>query len=234
MIEKVRTYMTEKFLAKIWWALVVIAALSISTWSLYTLGIHEGMPKPIAALISLCFDGGAIAASDLSLKWARIHGVSGLSARMAMMSFAGMSAWFNYNHAVILGLPLFARFMFASPPVIAVTTIELHLRFEHRTALKKSGSLPGELPHYAKWAWIFRPVKTLNATLWHVDRQIDRTLNAYIPGEIDADIPHKVVRAWAIREGRDVTDRGPLPRSLILEYMARELPSGGKNDENAA
>jgi hypothetical protein len=219
-----------RIVTNFWWMVVVIAALSISTWSLYWLGVHVGMPKQLAGVVSAAFDGGAIVASNLCLKWARVHGVSGFMARMAMFSFGGMSAWLNWNHAILANLPYVARFLFAAPPVIALVTIELYLRFEHRAALKRAGNLPKELPRFSKWAWLLMPRRSFGAIKFHVEREINAAMQVnggqeYTSYSADVMPSHKLVRLWAQSEGREVTPRGPLPKELIDEYMARGVPS---------
>jgi Protein of unknown function (DUF2637) len=231
MNEKVKV---EKIISNSGWIVVTIAALSISTWSLYWLGTRQlKMPPVLAGMISACFDGGAIYFSAKSVQWAKIHGVSGLSSRMPMFLSAGLSAWFNYSHAILADLPYVARWLFAAPSIVGLLTIEAHLRFEYRTALKRSGALPKELPHYAKWAWIFRPFHTFRAMLWHIDRQLEEGTEGNANYEVISDTPHKIIRAWAIQEGRDVPLRGPLPADLIKEYMTRDLAIGNSSNGNS-
>src|SRR5450755_1656788 len=72
----------ERMLGRVGWIVVAVSALSLSAWSLYYVGRHYGLPIPLAAIVSAAFDGAAIVCADLTLKYARTHGDSGLGPRV--------------------------------------------------------------------------------------------------------------------------------------------------------
>lgn len=240
----------ERLLSGFGWIVVVCAALAISTWSLYAVGRFYGLPPIIAGLVSASFDGAALTSADLSLKYARTHGDSGLAARLCVFVFAGASAWLNAQHASLVHDPSAARVMFAFPPVAAVVVFELQQRWIRRGALRAAGRVPSALPVFGRWSWVLFPGRTLGTIRKIVRARLDRAeLHAGIISErlpeLDEDSPSstanprpnpkpnprrkispkrtKLIRAWARTNGITVSDQGPLPRSAIEAWQASQL-----------
>ena len=140
------------------WLAVVISALALSNWSLLFVGHHYGLPVILAALLSVSLDGAALVAADISLRHAREHGSSGTSARAAVFTCAGISAWLNSEHAAMLREQFPAHVMFAAPPVIALVLFELHTRWERRDALRAAGRLAEPLPVFGAFTWLLHPL----------------------------------------------------------------------------
>src|SRR5277367_4997059 len=93
----------EKLLTKYGWLIVMGAALSISSWSLWYIGVHYGLPPVLAGVVSACYDLGALVCAVLALNYARTQGDSGLAARMGVFVLGGISAYLNAQHAQIAG-----------------------------------------------------------------------------------------------------------------------------------
>lgn len=146
---------------KIAWIVVTMAALGLSWWSLYTLAHGQyGMPRPLAAIVSTVYDGGALVLADLSQRYARSQD-SGAAPRTMMLALIGVSAWLNYRHATTLHYSLPGQVMFASPPVVAGALFEIEQRFEHREALRIFGRVAPALPAFGRYAWILHPARTI-------------------------------------------------------------------------
>lgn len=142
------------------WPLVVLAALAISWWSLYTLAHSQyGMPSYLAAVVSTVYDGGALVLADLSQRYARSQD-SGAGPRFLMLALIGVSAWLNYRHATMLHYSLPGQVMFSSPPVVAGALFEIEQRFTHREALRAYGRVAPALPAFGRYAWLLHPART--------------------------------------------------------------------------
>lgn len=252
--------MISAFLTRFGWLVVVVSALSISTWSLFWVGIRYGLPVPIAGLVSASFDGAALVSADLALRYARTHGDSGLAARLCVLAFAGASAWLNSQHAALAHDPNPARIMFAFPPVVAVVVFELSNRWIRRGALRAAGRVAAPLPAFGRWAWLLFPLRTLRTVRHIVRGRLDRAEQS--AGVITTQLPEldepaaepnprtvragkrknprkadrtRVIRAWARVNGMRIGDTGPIPGPVLEAWQADQhaLSNGhGPNSSN--
>lgn len=209
------------------WFIVVISALALSAYSLYWIGIHYGVPQPLAIIISTCFDGAAVVAGDISLKWARTHGDSGFASRIALFMFAGASMFLNVQHGIILHDSRAACILYGAPPFIAVTVLELHTRYERRSALQRAGRVAKALPPVGKWTWIFHFSSTLQ-TLSLITKHRLAALEVSEIGAIDSEPKEqadyrtlysaKIVRAWAKSNGIPIAERARIAKNIYEAY----------------
>ncbi|TKT03429.1 DUF2637 domain-containing protein [Streptomyces lasalocidi] len=140
--------------------LVLIVALAVSWYSMATMAMDFfGLPKWLAYGVSVAFDGAAIYVAVLSSEYSKTED-SGLTARLATLGFVGVSAWLNYQHAVLMGLGVAGQVFFLAPPVVAGILFELFLRFENRKELRKRGRVAQAMPVYGKAAWLRYPLDT--------------------------------------------------------------------------
>jgi hypothetical protein len=139
---------------------VLIVALALSWWSLYSLAVtFYGVPHILAIGVSAAFDGAALFVADLASKYARTED-SGLATKMATYLFVGASVYLNVEHAMLLSYGIPGMVLFGAPPVIAGILFELYLRFIHRTEMRANGLVPKRMPIFGKISWLIFPGKT--------------------------------------------------------------------------
>lgn len=235
--------LTATPLTSLAWAAVVTTALAVSNWSLYFTGRHFGLPVPLAIVLSIVFDGAALVAGDLSLRYAR-EGSNGASPRAAVFALAGLSAWLNSYHATILHAPVQAHVMYAVPPVVAVGLFEMHHRFERRAALCESGRTTEPLPVFGVMAWTLHTWKAVKAVS-EITGKIVSGRTVAMMARLDSDIKiakagetsrilsetrqnfngtagREAITAWAKGKGIVIGERGPVPQNIRDQYM-REI-----------
>ncbi len=147
------------------WLVVLGTALALSWWSLDALGLHFGMPKLLAAMVSATFDGAALVAADLALRRTAVAD-SAVAVKLLMLTAVGLSAWLNEQHASLLGYPLVGRVLFAAPPVMAGWLFELQLRTLRRVRKHELGQVVQRLQSMGGAVWLFHPW----AALRHLSR----------------------------------------------------------------
>ncbi|MFF8279958.1 DUF2637 domain-containing protein [Streptomyces lateritius] len=156
----------KKWAIRIVLGLVMVAALAVGTWSIYTLLTETfHAPKPIAFFGCGLFDVAALFFALLSQQYATTTD-SGLAPRTAMLVMVTTSSWVNWKHAQLENWGTVGGVILAAAPVIAELAFELFHRFEHREALRNLGRVPQALPVLGKWAWLSHPMrshKTLDA-----------------------------------------------------------------------
>lgn len=134
--------------------LVMVAALAVGTWSIYTLLTDRfHAPRQIAFFGCAMFDAAALFFARLAQKYATSPD-SGLAPRLAMLATTTASAWTNWTHAKMEGWGTVGGVVLGSAPVIAEIAFELHHRYENREALRRRGRVPAALPVLGKWAWL--------------------------------------------------------------------------------
>ncbi|QAX95767.1 hypothetical protein SEA_TEUTSCH_30 [Streptomyces phage Teutsch] len=139
---------------------VLIVALALSWWSLYSLAItFYGVPQILAIGVSAAFDGAALFVADLASKYARTED-SGLATKLATYLFVGASVYLNVEHAILLSYGIPGMVLFGAPPVIAGILFELYLRFVHRSEMRSMGLVPKRMPVFGKISWLIFPGKT--------------------------------------------------------------------------
>jgi hypothetical protein len=160
--------------------LVMGAALTVGTWSIYTLlTVLLHTPKQVAIFGAGMFDIAAIFFALLSQKYAASPD-SGLAPRLAMLAMVGTSSWVNWTHAHMEHWGLVGGVILAAAPVIAELSFEMWHRYEHREALRRQGRVPTALPVIPGLAWILFPGRshkvmrrTVGARLSVIDKQAD-------------------------------------------------------------
>ncbi|QMP84163.1 DUF2637 domain-containing protein [Streptomyces phage Coruscant] len=140
---------------------VLVVALALSWWSLYSLAVtFYDVPQILAIGVSAAFDGAALFVADLASKYARTED-SGLATKLATYLFVGASVYLNVEHAILLNYGIPGMVLFGAPPVIAGILFELYLRFIHRTEMRANGLVPKRMPVFGKLSWMMFPGKTL-------------------------------------------------------------------------
>ena len=139
---------------------VLIVALALSWWSLYSLAVtFYGVPQILAIGVSIAFDGAALFVADLASKYARTED-SGMATKLATYLFVGASVYLNVEHAILLNYGIPGMVLFGAPPVIAGILFELYLRFVHRSEMRALGLVPKRMPVFGKVSWMIFPMKT--------------------------------------------------------------------------
>ncbi|MEV8324530.1 DUF2637 domain-containing protein [Kitasatospora sp. NPDC056731] len=180
--------------------LVMGAALTVGTWSIYTLLTSKFQaPREVAVFGAGMFDVAALFFALLSQKYAASPD-SGLVPRLAMLAMVSTSSWVNWTHARIEKWGLVGGVILAAAPVIAELSFEMWHRYEHREALRKQGRVPTALPVIPGLAWILFPGRshkvmrrTVGARLSIIDKQADAAASG--------DDAHHVERITAPRHG---------------------------------
>jgi Protein of unknown function (DUF2637) len=152
-----------KFIRRTGWLVILVGALWVSGWSLYTIARHFGVPWPVAIFASASFDGVAWLAADNALSELKDNAPDTWP-RTAVWLFALGSAWVNSWHAILWHEPEVARTFWVVPPLAAVVAYDLHLRKERRKAQARIGKIyPRPLPSWGSLTWLLFPYSTLTA-----------------------------------------------------------------------
>lgn len=163
-------YLNTRYLRYAMFALTLLIALALSGWSLFTLAISLGIPKILAIVTSVAYDGASIYMGLLANEYAKDDQASGTT-RMWTYFLILLSAGFNAYHGFLLS-PVAAVF-FAMPSVAAGALFSEGLKFESREALKAAQRMPQRLTKLPKIAWLRFPHKAFK----HVSQMI---LNTYL------------------------------------------------------
>lgn len=159
-----------RYLRYAMFALTLLIALALSGWSLYTLAISLGIPKILAIVASIAFDGSSIYMGLLANEYAKDDQASGTT-RMWTYFLIILSAGFNAYHGFLLS-PVAAAF-FAMPSVAAGALFSEGLKFESREALKSAQRLPERLVKIPKIAWLRFPLRAF-------EKQSNEILSRYL------------------------------------------------------
>lgn len=145
--------------------LVMGAALTVGTWSIYTLLTnHFHAPRIVALFGAGMFDLAAFFFARLAQRYAASPD-SGLVPRLAMLAMVTASSWVNWTHAHMEHWGTVGAVILAAAPVIAELAFEMWHRYEHREALRRQGRVAEALPVIPGLAWLlFAP------TSWRVMR----------------------------------------------------------------
>lgn len=150
-------------------AIVSLAALATTGWSLYAVARHYDAPKTIAVAVFLVFDGIAYACLHLASE-ASAAGRSAGGARLTAVGMAGVSVYLNDFHADLIhgGTP--ASLLFAMPTVGLLLLSELSWAGPRADARAERAEQPYRLPAFGGWAWALAPFlagKTVKARAIH-------------------------------------------------------------------
>ena len=173
----------EDWLARFGWTIVLTAVLSMSAYSLFYVGRHLGMPWYFAAIVSLCFDGTALLASDYSLRYARM-GLAATGPQLTVFMFGGLSAYLNTLHAYFGNELATAKILWAAPPVAAILVFEFHTRWARLSALREAGRVADALPPLGRHAWIHHPVESLKTIRVISGERLTRVIEREAPGYV--------------------------------------------------
>lgn len=196
--------------------LVMGAALTVGTWSIYTLlTARFHAPIPVALFGSVMFDAAALYFARLAQKYATSPD-SGLVPRLAMLAMVSASSWVNWQHALLEHWGRVGCVVLAGAPIVSEVAFELHHRYVHKEALRAQGRVPSALPVIGKWAWLLHPGKAYrvidHAVVTRLDAVADDAqritpaieaphITAASPTDADAahhvTLPDYVVRALA-------------------------------------
>jgi Protein of unknown function (DUF2637) len=166
------------FINRFGWLVILSSCLGTSGWSLYFVARHLGAPIFISAVVSATLDGVALLSADYALKYAR-SGDSGTGPRFTVYVFAGLSAYLNFQHALIAGEPKFAGILWAIPAIGAVVVFEWHTRWEKRASLTRANRTVPPLPTLGFWSWFLFPFKTLADMKRLIHHRRERIMTRY-------------------------------------------------------
>lgn len=196
------------------------AALAVSWWSLYSLGILIGIPAPLAAGLSLVFDLAALTCVGLAERVATSPiGGSALGPRIALAVMLLTSVYLNVRHAELtLGAGwITGAVAYAMPAVVAAVLLELHLKFRHREVRQGLGRLAPALPTVGWAAALLFPRTSV--------RTVRRYARAHL-ARLDAavDLPPAPAPEWpaeplAIESGDDGSGQ-PVTSADTSEHVA--------------
>ena len=184
------------------WVAVLVVALGISWWSLFTLALMVGIPTVLAAGLSVVFDAAALVCARLAHRYSASPD-SGAGPRVVMLGLVAGSVYLNWNHAVVSGYGTVAAVMFAAPAVVAVLLFELESGWRSRTARRARGRVSEPLPMIGRWGWLFHPVQSV-VTVWRVssargravrNRELARIAQESDPQESDPQSTRSRIRA---------------------------------------
>jgi Protein of unknown function (DUF2637) len=200
--------------------LVMGAALTVGTWSVYTL-LRDRFHAPtlVAVLGSILFDSAALFFASLAQKYATSPD-SGLIPRLAMLAMICTSSWVNWQHALIEHWGKVGCIVLAGAPIVSEAAFELHHRYVHKEALRAQGRVPSALPVVGKWAWLLHPGKAYRV----IDQAVVTRLDAVaddaqrITPEIEA---HRITAASL--DAADAAHHVTLP-DYVLRALAAASP----------
>jgi Protein of unknown function (DUF2637) len=217
----------DRFIGKVGWLIVVTAALALSFWSLYIVSENYGLPSPLAAIVSMSFDGAAVVCGDLALRYARTHGDSGLAPRVGLLLFALASSYLNVQHAIIAHDPAPAKVLYGLPPVVAVFVLEQHTRYERRSALKRANRVAKSLPPVGLWTWVFHFPRTLVVLSRVTQNRLDVIEQSEVTREqsvmLDRNVSDAEYRIWARENAFNVGSKGRIPKHIKEAYHANTV-----------
>ena len=199
----------DDWFARFGWAVVLIATLSMSAYSLFYVGRHLGMPWYFAAIVSLCFDGVAVLAADYSLRYARM-GLTATGPQLTVFVFGGLSAYLNTLHAFFGHEIPMAKLLWAAPPVAAILVFEFHTKWERLSALRDAGRIAEALPPLGRHSWVHHPLASL------------RTIRA-ISGERLTEIAEREAPRYVAERARVAEEREEAERdAMTLETASTQ------------
>lgn len=185
--------------ARFGWAIVLLAVLSMSAYSLYYVGRHLGMPWYFAAIVSVCFDGVAVLAADYSLRYARM-GLTATGPQLTVFMFGGLSAYLNTLHAYYGHEIATAKILWAAPPVAAILVYEFHTRWARLSALREAGRVADALPPLGRHAWIHHPIESIKVIRVISGERLTRVIEREAPGHVAKIESERIAREAEARQ----------------------------------
>jgi hypothetical protein len=189
---------------------VMGAALSVGTWSIYTLLTDRfDAPRVVAVFGCAMFDAAALFFARLAQRYATSPD-SGFAPRLAMLATVSASAWTNWTHAHMEGWGTVGGVVLGSAPLIAEVAFELYHRYVHREALRARGRVAAALPVFGKWAWLLYLRTSFRAMRKVVGH------NLAIASSTDAPGMTTVMRDDAPPHHQTAPGDAPAPHHLII------------------
>ncbi|GGU63558.1 hypothetical protein GCM10010211_30740 [Streptomyces albospinus] len=137
-------------------AVVSLAALGVTGWSLYAVARHYQAPGPVGWAAVAVFDGTAYACLHLASE-ASAAGRSAAGARLASLFMAAGSVYLNRFHAQLIDGGLPACLLFSVPTLALLAVSELSWAGPRAEARRGHGEQPFRLPQFGGWAWLLAP-----------------------------------------------------------------------------
>lgn len=195
--------------------LVMGAALTVGTWSIYTLLTNRfHAPIPVAIFGSVMFDAAALYFARLAQKYATSPD-SGLVPRLAMLAMVTASSWVNWQHALLEHWGKVGCVVLAAAPCISEVAFELHHRYVHKESLRAQGRVPSALPVVGKWAWLLHPGRAYRVIDTAVVTRLERI----------ADEAQRITPAIEAHRptAASPSDAGDAQQVTLPEYVVRAL-----------
>ena len=135
-------------------SVVAVAALSMTWWSMFDLGVHTlSTPVFIAAVSSSIFDLGGLYLGGLSIKYAKTED-SGFQTEFWTFAFIATSTYIVVQHAILAGYPIAGIVMFAAAPIILGIIFKATLQYLTRQQRREAGRVTEKLPSVGWLTWI--------------------------------------------------------------------------------
>jgi hypothetical protein len=150
--------------ALLWLALVVTvtAPVVLNAVNLYRLSVDRlGLTGPAALALPVTLDAAALVALIVRLRALR-DGDSAPGASLAVLAFAGISAWLAATEGHTVGGAVGALAL-GVLPIVAVVMLDLAVASIRRADLRAAGLLPGRAPVYSGLRWVLAPASTAKA-----------------------------------------------------------------------
>lgn len=197
---------------------VLIVALALSWWSLYSLAVtFYGVPHILAIGVSAAFDGAALFVADLASKYARTED-SGLATKLATYLFVGASVYLNVEHAMLLSYGVPGMVLFGAPPVIAGILFELYLRFVHRTEMRANGLVPKRMPVFGKISWLIFPGKTFGG----FKDVVFFRLNEVVTSVTGQSVTREKVSRDKVTSDKPVTQQSDMSQDIVTVEVTKD------------
>jgi hypothetical protein len=135
---------------------MVLSAQSLAAWAREALGL-SGV---FAILVPVSLDAAALACVALALT-ATLRGDAGGAPKVLAWVLVAGSALANHRHGQGIGPD--AEVYYPALPVLAMTLVELGLRYTRRSALVDAGRTEPVLPRFRAARWAVAPVETFAA-----------------------------------------------------------------------
>lgn len=172
------------------WTIVLAAAFSFSTWSLYVVAHdHYHVPGILAAFAGAVYDGAALLALDAWATAASDPRQSTLRPRLAAIAQLCTSVYLNITHATLWHQGLPAAVLYAAPGIVLWGMAELRLGAQHAAGRHQIGLGYEPRPAYGIDAWVVRRGRAWRAYTSHIDARLDRALPASNLVDVIHDVP---------------------------------------------
>lgn len=216
---------TTDWVTRIILGAVMLAALAVGTWSVFTLlTVKFHVPEPVAYFGCGLFDGAALYFARLSQRYA-LTTDSGLAPRTAMLVMVCASSWVNWKHAELERWGTVGQVIFAAAPIIAELAFQMWHTYEHREALRRRGRVPQALPALGKWAWIAHPTRSRKVIDAHIKAGLtEHEAVAEKREEVAGERATEIVQGATVTLGRGATET-PATGTAQIPVAAMERPA---------